>query len=70
MKWTQLSKSIPELGEEVLVFRRGDDCDVYAVAHVEESPQGESYWDSDSDIVHGYPLEYVSHWCPLTPPEA
>lgn len=68
MNWNPSSQSLPEVGDEVLVFRRGDDFDIYAIAHVEESSEGEAYWDSDSDIVHGCPLDYVSHWCPLTPP--
>ena len=48
--------------------RGPEEGDVYAVAHVEESQDGELYWDSNDDIVHGMLLPYVSHWCSLTPP--
>ena len=66
MEWKPTSKSLPPVGEEVLVFV----SDIYAVAHIDESPSGAAYWDSDSDIIHGCPVEYVSHWCSLSPPTA
>ncbi len=68
MEWHSSAESLPELGDEVLVFRHDDEGDVYAIAHVDESQDGEPYWDSNDDIVHGMPMPYVSHWCPLTPP--
>ena len=68
MDWHAMSEAAPEAGEEVLVYRHDDGGDIYAVAHIDEPDDGDPYWDSDSDIVHGCALEYVSHWCLLSPP--
>jgi hypothetical protein len=70
MDWRSSAESLPELGDEVLVYKHLEDSDVYAVAHIDESQDGEAYWDSDSDLVHGSPVDYVSHWCTLSPPLA
>ena len=68
MDWRASSDSLPAIGDEVLVYKHSEDGDIYAVAHIGESQNGETYWDSDSDLVHGTPVVYVTHWCPLSPP--
>jgi len=70
MDWRSSAESLPKIRDEVLVYKNLEGLDFYAVAHIEESQDGEAYWDSDSDLVHGSPVDYVSHWCPLSPPAA
>ena len=62
--WHKTSESLPPVGHEVIVFRR-EDFDVKAIAHIEESDDGEAYWDSDDDIVHGSPVDHMTHWIEL-----
>lgn len=63
--WNKTSESLPKIGEQVIVITTAN---VYAIASLEESAAGESYWDSSDDIVHGQPENYPTHWTPLPRP--
>lgn len=66
-KWHKSTEALPPIGHDVLVFRR-EEFDIKAIAHLEEGDDGEAYWDSADDIVHGAPEDYITHWAELPPP--
>jgi hypothetical protein len=64
-EWRKSSESLPPVGHEVIVYRREEFDVVRAIARIEESDDGEAYWESDSDVVHGMPVDYMTHWTEL-----
>lgn len=69
VEWKKVTSELPPIGEDVLVFLRGECFDVYAVAHLEEDVAGEKYWwESSEDAVQGLQEDGVVCWAAI--PEA
>lgn len=64
-RWNKTSESLPKIGQEVIVIT---EAEVYAIASLEEDRDGDAYWDSPDDIVHGQPADYPTHWTTLPHP--
>lgn len=66
--WIRVSDADPPVGRDVLVYLVDGTDEMHAVACLCEGDDGELYWESDFDEIHGTPLDYVTHWMELPPP--